>query len=180
MDRPLEGRGTETEREESAGHALHEYRERRRRRRAEDTYFGSAEVLLEAVEAGLGDRERVQRRIDILRQAEEDGMAPELVEMLYDVAREKGVDPVLAYEVVRSGLGVMPPPDGVSNAPAYVETDKYVPEWLAPPIPPDDLLRERMLHLSFLRLRSLLERHEDVEEALRAFAREPDVGYIGY
>jgi hypothetical protein len=175
-----EGRSTGAEREESAGRALNAYRERRRRRRAEDTYFGSADVLLERVEDGWGERERAQRRIEILRQAEEDGMPPGLAEMLYDIAREEGVDPALAYELVRSGLGVIPPREGVSNATSQPTTDKYVPEWLGDAVPPDDLLRERMLRLSFLRLRSLLRQQEDVGEALRAFANEPDVGLMGY
>lgn len=179
-DTPAERRGTEAEREESAGHALEAYRERRRRRRADDTYFGSAEVLLERVEEGFGERERAQRRIEILQQAEADGLPPGLAELLYDVAREEGVDPGLAYEVVRSGLGVVPPKEGVSNAPMQRETDKYVPEWLAPALPTDEVLRERMLRLSFLRLRALLNRHESVEEALRAFVQEPDVAYMGY
>lgn len=180
MEEPLDARGTDMEREQSVGRVLEAYQERRRRRRAEDTYFGSADTLLEAVEEGLGERERAQRRIEILRQAEEDGVPPELAEMLYDVAREEGIDPALGYELVRSGVGVMPPAEGVSNAPSQPEVDRYVPEWLAPAIPPDDLLRERMLRLSFRRLHSLLEQHQEVGEALRAFVREPDVGYIGY
>ncbi len=180
MEQADQGGSIEGGREDSADHVLDAYRERRRRRRAEDTYFGSADVLLERVEAGWGEGERTQRRIEILRQAEEDGMPPELAEMLYDIAREEGVDPGLAYELVRSGLGVIPPREGVSNAPPQPETDKYVPEWLSPALPPDDLLRERMLRLSFLRLRGLLRKHQEVEDALRAFANEPDVGLMGY
>jgi hypothetical protein len=49
-----------------------------------------------------------------------------------------------------------------------------------PASPPDQLMRERALHVSFRRLRSLLERHHDVEEAFRRFANEPDVGHCGY
>ena len=40
-------------REESARHALQGYRERRRNRRGDDTWFGSAEALLDRCEAGL-------------------------------------------------------------------------------------------------------------------------------
>ena len=168
------------EREETAGRALHAYRERRRRRRAEDTYFGSAECLLVNAEEGADAQELSRRRIDVLRDAHEAGMPPELAEMLYEIAREEGLDPALAYELVRSGLGVSPPPDGVDNAPSQPTTDKYIPEWLLPPVPTDQVLRERMLRLSFRRLRALLEEHDDVEAALRAFAREPDVGHFGY
>lgn len=180
MEIRREGQGSPEEREESAGHALNAYRERRRRRRAEDTYFGSTDCLLVEAEEGVGEGEREQRRIEILQEAEEEGMSPELAELLYDVAREEGLDPALGYELVRCGLGVVPPPEGVSNAPSQPETDKYVPEWLAPALPTDALLRERTLRLSFRRLRKLLEEREEVDEAMRAFAREPDVGYMGY
>jgi hypothetical protein len=37
-----------------------------------------------------------------------------------------------------------------------------------------------MLRHSFRRLKSLLETHDRVEDAFRAFAAEPDVGYLGY
>ncbi len=168
------------DREEIARHALHEYRERRRRRRAEDTYFGSSDCLLAKVEAGLPETELRSRRIEIMEAAEQGGMPPDLAELLYDVARDEGLDPALGFELVRCGLGVAPPDQGISNAPVQSTTDKYVPEWLGPAVPPDVLLRERMLRLSFRRLLSLLERYEDVDEAFRAFAREPDVGYLGY
>ena len=168
------------EREETAGRALAEYRERRRRRRAEDTYFGSAECLLDRAQEGADAAELSRRRIDILAEATAAGMSPELAEMLYDVAQEEGLDPALAYELVRSGLGVCPPQEGVANASSAPTVDKYVPEWLYPPVPTDEVLRERMLRMSFRRLRGLLEEHPDPVEALRAFAREPDVGHYGY
>lgn len=180
MERSNEAQDTLAAREESAAHALHAYRERRRRRRAEDTYFGSSACLLAPAEEGLEEQELAHRRVEILEEAERSGMPADLAELLYDIARDEGLDPALGYELVRSGLGVCPPDDGISNAPSQPTTDKYVPEWLAPPVPPDTLLRERMLRLSFRRLLSLLERHEDVDEAFRAFAREPDVGYLGY
>lgn len=168
------------EREQAIGHALEAYRERRRRRRAEDTWFGSADCLLVKAEAGLDAQEVSRRRIDVLADAEASGMPDSLAEMLYDVAVEEGLDPALGYELVRCGLGVVPPSDGVANAPSQPTTDKYTPEWLYPAVPPDDVLRERMLRLSFRRLRALLETHEDPEQAVRAFAREPDVGHYGF
>lgn len=165
------------EREETAGRALQAYRERRRRRRADDTYFGSADLL---AEAGVDAAELSRRRVDIVQEAQAAGMPAELAEMLYDVARDEGLDPAFAYELVRSGLGVAPPREGIDNAPEQPTTDKYVPEWLLPAQPPDEVLRERMLRLSFRRLRALLEAHPAPEDALRAFAREPDVGQYGY
>jgi GNAT superfamily N-acetyltransferase len=171
---------TMAEREERAQHALHAYRERRRRRRGEDTWFGSAEFLLSAEDAALDLEEVHRRRMDVVDEAQREGMSPELAEMMYDVAREEGLDPALAYEVVRSGLGVAPPPDGVANAAQQPSSDKYYPTWLLPATSPDDVLRERMLRMSFRRLRSLLERHADAAEAFRAYAHEPDVGVYGF
>ena len=57
-------------REESARRVLHGYRERRRRRRGEDTYFGSTECLLEHAEATLEVHERERRRSEIMSDAE--------------------------------------------------------------------------------------------------------------
>lgn len=172
---------TEMERrEESARHALNGYRERRRRRRGEDTYFGSAEALLEQAEAGLDPSDLERRRSEIMEDGEEVGMGSDLVALLYDVAREEGLDPGLALELVKSGLGVMPPPEGISTESAAPTTDPYLPPWMFPPSPPDHLLRERTLHVSFRRLRSLLEQHHDLDDAFRFFASAPDVGHVGY
>jgi len=165
---------------ESAGHVLGAYRERHRRRRAEDTYFGSVDVLLSDLEKDVEERERQRRRCDFLEEAAEVGMSQDLAERLYEVAWDEGIDPVLGFELVRSGLGVCPPAEGISNAPSQPTADRYLPEWMFPPMPPDELLRERMLRTSFRRLRKLLEEHEDLDDAFRAFADEPDVDRIGY
>lgn len=180
MERPIELDDTPEGREESARRALHGYRERRRRRRGDDTYFGSTECFLEQVEATIETPERERRRSEILADADAANMPRDLAEFLYDVAREEGLDPALAFELVRSGLGICPPLDGVSNTTTAPATDKYLPPWMFPAVPPDHMMRERTLHLSFRRLRSLLEQHHDVDEAFRHFANEPDVGHCGY
>ncbi len=159
-------------RETSARHALEAFRERRRKRRAQDTYFGGAETPPEM--------ELERRRCDLLEEAEAEGMSHELAELLYDVALEEGLDPAVAFELVRTGLGVAPPPEGLSNAAQEPATDRYLPPWMFPPEPTDHLLRERMLHTSFRRLRSLIEREAEIDEAFRLFANEPDVGHYGY
>ena len=168
------------EREERARHALEAFRERRRRRRADDTWYGSAEGLLAGGEAGLDAATLARRRMDVIAEAQAEGMSPELAEMMYDVAREEGLDPALAHELVRSGLGVAPPPGGVANAAGQPASDKYYPTWLLPAAAPDDVLRERMLRLSFRRMRGKLETFNDPGEAFRAYAREPDVGLYGF
>jgi hypothetical protein len=165
---------------ERVEHVLEAYRERRRRRRGEDTFFGSLDVLLERAEEGLRPEELSSRRTEIMAEAEEAGMSGALAELLYDIARDEGLDPALGFDLVRCGLGVLPPEEGLSNAPSEPTSDKYLPEWMFPPTPTDEVLRERMLRLSFRRLRSFLESEGDVRQALAAFAAEPDVGHFGY
>ena len=116
-----------TERELRAEHALNAYRERRRLRRGEDTWFGDGEGLVEVAEQGLDADDLSRRRLDVIQDAVDVGMGDELAEMLYDVAREEGLDPVLAFELVRCGMGVLPPSDGMENAPVFATTDKYRP-----------------------------------------------------
>jgi hypothetical protein len=169
------------ERERRAEHVLAAYRERRRTRRGDDTWFGAAEGLLEDADHGLDPEGASRRRADVVREACEVGMPEELAALMYDVAQEEGLDPVLAFELVRCGLGIFPPEAGLENAPDEPTTDKYRPTWLEPPIPPDEQLRERTLRVSFRRLRGLLERHaDDADAAFRAFGREPDAGPVGY
>jgi hypothetical protein len=164
----------------SAERVLQAYRERRRQLREDDTFLGSPEVLLDSAERNLAEQEVTRRRSELVEEGEARGMPRELGEFVYEVAREEGLDPALAFELVLSGLAVCPPEGGVSNATTAPATDKYLPTWMFPPSPPDRVLRERKLHLSFRRLRSLLERHHDIDEAFRCFADEPDVGVCGY
>lgn len=166
--------------EQSARHALEGYRERRRRRRGEDTYFGSSALFRSAIEEGISEEALDSRRSSILDEAEQEGIPLDLAELLYDIAWEEGLDPAVGFELVRTGLGIAPPEDGVSTTSEEPATDKYLPAWMFPATPPDQLLRERMLRFSFRRLRSFLEAHEDVDEAFRHFANEPDVGHYGY
>jgi len=166
--------------ERSATRVLEAYRERRRIRRGEDTYFGSSELVGSALEREIAPAERDSRRSSILDDAERQGIPAELAELLYDVAWEEGLDPAVAYELVRTGLGVAPPIEGMSSATQAPTSDKYLPTWIFPATPPDRLLRERMLRVSFRRLRSLLEEHDDVEEAFHRFANQEDVGHFGY
>jgi hypothetical protein len=167
-------------REESARHVLHAYRERRRRRRGEDTYFGSTECFIEPAETVPESPERARRRSELMDEAHEIGMPRDLAEMLYDVAQEEGLDPGLAFELVRTGLGVCPPADGISTESIAPATDKYLPPWMFPASPPDHMMRERALHLSFRLLRSLLEDSLDVDDAFHSFAHQPGVGHCGY
>lgn len=180
MEKSREVNGDGTPQEATARGVLAAYRERRRRRRGDDTYFGSSEALLERAEEGIDTSDLERRRSEILEEGESFGMPRELVELLYDIAREEGLDPGLGLELVKSGLGVVPPVEGLSNESAAPASDPYLPTWMFPATPPDRLLRERTLHTSFRRLRSHLEQYHDIDEAFRSFAAQPDVGHVGY
>lgn len=167
-------------REQSAQRALEGFRERRRRRRGEDTYFGSSALFRATIEDGVPEDELDSRRISILDEAVAEGVPLDLAELLYDIAWEEGLDPAVGFELVRTGLGVAPPADGVSTTAEAPAVDRYLPPWMFPPTPPDTLLRERMLRFSFRRLRRFLEQDDDVDTVFRKFANEPDVGHYGY
>jgi hypothetical protein len=176
-----EDAGGPDRREESARHALEAYRERRRNRRGDDTFFGSDALVLDpAGDTRSTGAETQRRRVEIMEDAAAVGMPEELAALLYDVALEEGLEPALGFELVRTGLGMAPPPDGLSNAPDQPAVDKYLPSWMFPPEPTERLLRERMLRVSFRRLRTILREEPDPEVALRRFAGEPDVGHYGY
>jgi hypothetical protein len=176
----LESRDSQENKERSAERILEGFRERRRRRRGEDTYFGSSALFRAAVEDGIDVTELDSRRSSILEDAVAEGVPVDLAELLYDVAWEEGLDPAVGFELVRTGLGVAPPADGVTTAVDAPAVDKYLPPWMFPATPPDALLRERMLRFSFRRLRHFLEEDDDVDSAFRKFANEPDVGHYGY
>lgn len=180
MAHPKRPDNSPASKEESARRVLHGYRERRRRRRAPDTYFGSSEVLRDAAEHGITIEELDSRRRSILDEADAEGMPVELAGLLYDIAGEEGLDPAIGFELVRTGLGVTPPEAGLSTAADAPSSDRYLPTWMFPATPPDEMLRERMLRVSFRRLRSILEEEADIDEAFRRFANEPDVGHYGY
>jgi hypothetical protein len=167
-------------REASAQRALAGYRERRRRRRSDDTWFGSESLFRDVVDDGLSPDELDSRRAAILEESEIEGIPLDLAELAYDIAWDEGLDPAVGYELVRTGLGVAPPDGGIETSSDQPEVDRYLPTWMFPASPPDTLLRERMLRFSFRRLRSFLEEEGDPDEAFRRFANEPDVGHFGY
>jgi hypothetical protein len=155
-------------REESAQHVLNSFRERRRRRRGEDTFFGSVDLLLDSERENPGERELERRRSEIMEEAEEVGMPSDLAELLYDVALEEGIDPTVAFDLVRSGLGVAPP-EGREQRPERPD-DRQVSAVLDVPAAnrPTGCSGSGCSDFSFRRLRSLL-----MEEDARGRRRSP-------
>ncbi|HEX7051684.1 MAG TPA: hypothetical protein VF188_15880 [Longimicrobiales bacterium] len=155
--------------------ALARYRERRALDGAETS---GAECLLERVPRVEHLAERHRRRIELIERAVHEGwISAEEAAEVYDVAREEGLEPAFAFELVRCGVAVCEPEEVPPEAP---EVLKGQPEWLESPVRPGAAVRERRLRMSFRRLRGLLERYGTPEEALTAFAQEPDVDTCGY
>ncbi len=134
---------------------------------------GAAACLLERTAEIEALAARQRRRIELVERAVgEEWMDRELAEEAYDIAREEGLEPAFGLELVRCGVAVCEPPDSELDATAAVRGH---PEWLEPPVPATEATRERRLRMSFRRLRRFLEDRPTPEEALAAFAAEPDV-----
>ena len=138
----------------------------------------AAACLLERARelATLEGHER--RRAELVDRAMRDsGMSWDEAERLYDLAQEEGLDPALAFELLHCGVLVREPPTGPEPPEGETLLEATPPEWLAPAStpPPLDAQRERRLRASFRRLRRLLEERGAPEDALVAYAEEPDV-----
>lgn len=168
---------------EAALEALARYREgRARRARDGGVAYGDGEVsgiecLLERAPVADQRAAHHRRRIELVEDAVRSaGVERELAEEVYDIAREEGVEPAFAFELVRCGVAVC----GPEEMPEAEAISTGRPPWLEPPVPGEEAARERRLRNSFRRLRGLLERHGSPEEALVEFAREPDVEECDY
>jgi hypothetical protein len=99
-------------------------------------------------------------------------------EQIYALAEEEQLEPILAFQLVRCGVGVLelerPSPDAHESA-----SQETPPGWVAAQaVRLDDIVIERRLRLSFRRFRGLLETRGDPVSAARAFMAEPDVGRL--
>ena len=116
-----------------------------------------------------------ERHADMVAGVEKRTHVPRAtLERAYDLAREAGLDPALALELVGCGVSVVE----LDTEPTVAEEahSSNAPDWVAPPSAPTDVLvLERRLRLTFRRLRTLLEREDDLTRAIEAFACEPDV-----
>lgn len=122
--------------------------------------------------------EAPKRRSELIEWAErEHGMAPDRAAVIHDIAREEGLDPAFAFELVHCGVGVQD-----LGEPSGEETLlDGPPEWIASPAPSGaSPARERRLRASFRRLRAHLAEARTPESALEAFVGESDVGEVVY
>jgi hypothetical protein len=120
-----------------------------------------------------------RRRAELVEGvSQRSGVRPSVLSEAYDLALEVGLDPVLALEIVGCGVAVLelPAPEPVENV-----SSAQPPAWVAPPLqPPDRLLLERRMRLTFRRMRTALEEHPDLDAAVAAFCAALDVGADSY
>ncbi len=160
---------------ESARDALERYR-----RGAAERGEAAACLLARAqgLEALAGHERRRSELVE--RAVRASGLEWGEAEAVYDIAREEGLDPALAFELLHCRVLVLGPEDvRPTESRAGTELEERPPEWIAAPPPPEEVARrERRLRASFRRVRKLLEERGTPEEALVAFVEEPDVGRV--
>lgn len=128
------------------------------------------EALQQAAEELGGGREH--RREKLMERAEDRGLDRAAAEQAYDIAVEESLEPAFGMALVLEGLSVRLL-DGAR--PDVESTEPNEPEWVDTPPPADQAERERRLRQTFRRLRSHMEQSDSPGDALRAFAREPDL-----
>ncbi len=131
--------------------------------------------LIDAVD-GLGAGEE-ERREQLVERAEGRGLSRTTAEQAYDISREERLEPALGMAVVAEGLSVRLLDEAGADV---ATTESSEPEWLDDPPDPARAARERRLRTTFRRLRSLMDGDCDAREAVRAFARQPDLEQYDY
>ena len=122
--------------------------------------------------------ERPRRREELVELAVGKlSVARQSAEEIYDIAAEEGLEPAVAFELVRCGIAVCRFDGEVDDAPVV---DTGNPQWLGDTPPPPEAVLERRLRATFRRMRGLLEKTESADAAFDAFVREPDVEDCGY
>ncbi|MBR9990989.1 MAG: hypothetical protein KFH98_14600 [Gemmatimonadetes bacterium] len=121
-----------------------------------------------------------ERRHEALMEWAESGLNldREYAEQIYALAEEEELEPVYAFHLVQSGLGVreLEEPEQDMDEEAVQQAP---PDWVAKDVVEfEDVVLERRLRASFRRLRSHLEDSATAAEAVAEFLREPDVGPV--
>ncbi len=116
------------------------------------------------------------RHMELITEVQSRSQVPlTVLERAYDIAQETGLEPALALEMVGCGVCVVELEEPLAVADETHSSNP--PDWVTPPLEPNDvLILERRLRLTFRRLRTLLEQVGDLQGALNEFGRQPDVG----
>jgi len=140
--------------------------------------------LLPAAQALEVEREAAADTVPELRSGEElirtyvrgnRRPTPELARRIYEAARAHGIDPQVAFGLVRVESGFRPNAVGPGGAAGLTQIMPRTAAWLRPGTTPRDLRSpELSLDLGFGYLRELKERYDgDVRLALLAYNRGP-------
>ncbi|HEX6308770.1 MAG TPA: hypothetical protein VFZ69_11310 [Longimicrobiales bacterium] len=146
-------------------------------RAAEEQEAAARDALVRAVGALTGEAQ--ERRHEALMEWAEGelGLERPYAEQIYALAEEEDLEPVLAFELVRTGIGVRelePPEQDMDEA-----AQQAPPEWVAEEVVElNDVALERRLRASFRRLRSHVETSDSPAAAVEALLRDPDVGLV--
>ena len=120
-----------------------------------------------------------ERRHEALMEwAEEHGIDRGYAEQIYALAEEEELEPMLALQLVRAGIGVreLQEPEQDMDEEA---TQQAPPDWVAEDaVELDDVALERRLRATFRRLRAHVEASGSAKAAVDAMLREPDVGLV--
>lgn len=143
-----------------------------------NTEAASREQLIRAVSSLTGAPH--ERRHEALMEWAETELRLErdYAEQIYALAEEEELEPVYAFHLVRSGLGVreLEEPEQDMDEEAVQQAP---PDWVAEEtVELEDVILERRLRASFRRLRSHLNNSASPADGVRNFLAEPDVGAV--
>src|SRR5690606_35679150 len=132
---------------------------------AEET--AAREQLVHGV-ASLTGAPYERRHEALMEWAEEHGLERSYAEQIYALAEEEELEPMLALQLVRAGIGVrelqLPEQDMDEEA-----TQQAPPDWVAEDaVELDDVALERRLRATFRRLRSHVETSGSAADAVQA------------
>lgn len=133
-------------------------------------------ATLPPVRSAAGDAwHALLHRAEARRQAERYGIAPELAAAIVHAARSEGIDPDLAFRLVRVESEFREQAVSPVGALGLTQLMPATARELQPGITREQIFeRDTNLRLGFRYLRGLLRRYDgDVEEALHAYNRGP-------
>ena len=143
-----------------------------------DTDAGAGERLIRAV-ASLTGEPHERRHEALMEWAETElKLDREYAEQIYALAEEEELEPVYAFHLVRSGLGVreLEEPEQDMDEEAVQQAP---PDWVAEEtVKLEDVVLERRLRASFRRLRSHIDSGTSPADGVAEFLKEPDVGPV--
>ncbi|UCF40650.1 MAG: transglycosylase SLT domain-containing protein [Gemmatimonadota bacterium] len=119
-------------------------------------------------------RLQLERAEDLLRYSALYQIPADLTELIYDVAVREGIDPELAFRLVKLESGFSTRALSVANAYGLAQVQPATARFYAPMITPEELYDpETNLSIGFRYLRDLLEAYGDAKIALLAYNRGP-------